>query len=193
MKKNLFVFGAMLLALFSYAGTSNIAVVDLEKVFREYYKSKIAEDQIRRQAGAYRSYLERLNTQLKEAQTNAANARADALNLGLSATERTKAEQRAAAAIRAVSEKRAEIELYSSGRAKDMQKLEADKRNEIMSDIRAELRRRAAAGGYDFVFDVSGKTTNNQPSILLYPEKHDLTREVINSLNRGATGKTGKR
>ena len=86
MKKNLFVFGAMLLALFSYAGTSNIAVVDLEKVFREYYKSKIAEDQIRRQAGAYRSYLERLNTQLKEAQTNAANARADALNLGLSAT-----------------------------------------------------------------------------------------------------------
>lgn len=193
MKKNLFVFGAMLLALFSYAGTSNIAVVDLEKVFREYYKSKIAEDQIRRQAGAYRSYLERLNTQLKEAQTNAANARADALNLGLSATERTKAEQRAAAAIRAVSEKRAEIELYSSGRAKDMQKLEADKRNEIMSDIRAELRRRAAAGGYDFVFDVSGKTTNNQPAILLYPEKHDLTREVINSLNRGATGKTGKR
>lgn len=193
MKKNLFVFGAMLLALFSYAGTSNIAVVDLEKVFREYYKSKIAEDQIRRQAGAYRSYLERLNTQLKEAQTNAANARADALNLGLSATERTKAEQRAAAAIRAVSEKRAEIELYSSGRAKDMQKLEADKRGEIMSDIRAELRRRAAAGGYDFVFDVSGKTTNNQPAILLYPEKHDLTREVINSLNRGATGKTGKR
>lgn len=193
MKKNLFVFGAMLLALFSYAGTSNIAVVDLEKVFREYYKSKIAEDQIRRQAGAYRSYLERLNTQLKEAQTNAANARADALNLGLSATERTKAEQRAAAAIRAVSEKRAEIELYTSGRAKDMQKLEADKRGEIMSDIRAELRRRAAAGGYDFVFDVSGKTTNNQPAILLYPEKHDLTREVINSLNRGATGKTGKR
>ena len=107
MKKALFIFGVALSALLSFAGTSTIAVVDLEKVFRDYYKSKIAEDQIRRQASAYRSYLERLNTQLKEAQSNAANARADALNLGLSASERTKAEERAAAAIRAVSEKRA--------------------------------------------------------------------------------------
>ena len=190
MKKALFIFGVVLWALLSFAGTSSIAVVDLEKVFREYYKSKIAEDQIRRQASAYRSYLERLNTQLKEAQTNAANARADALNLGLSASERTKAEERAAAAIRAVSEKRAEIELYTSGRAKDMQKLESDKRAEIMRDIRAELRRRAASGGYSFVFDSSGRTTNDQPSLLIYPEKHDITAEVINSLNRGAAGKT---
>ncbi len=193
MKKHISILAAFLLSLVSYAGSSDIAVVDLEKVFREYYKSKIAEDQIRRQASAYRSYLERLNTQLKEAQTRASNSRADALNLGLSAAERTKAEQRAAAAIREVSEKRAEIELYTSGRAKDMQKLEADKRGEIMRDIRAELRRRAAAGGYAYVFDSSGKTTNNQAALLIYPEKHDLTREVINALNRGASGKAGKR
>jgi outer membrane protein len=192
MKKSFLISGAILFALCSFAGSVNIAVVDLEKVFREYYKSKIAEDQIRRQATAYRSYLDRLNTQLKEAQNVAANARADALNLGLSASERTKAEQRAASAIRAVSEKRAEIELYTSGRAKDMQKLESDKREEIMRDIRAELSRRAAAGGYDFVFDSSGKTTNNQPAVLIYPEKHDLTREVINSLNRGASGKAAR-
>ena len=192
MKRCIIALAAVLFPLISYAGSSDIAVVDLEKVFREYYKSKIAEDQIRRQASAYRSYLERLNTQLKEAQTKASNARADALNLGLSASERTKAEQRAAAAIREVSEKRAEIELYTSGRAKDMQKLEADKREEIMRDIRAELRRRAAAGGYSFVFDSSGRTTNNQPALLIYPEKHDLTSEVIKALNRGASGKAGK-
>ena len=147
---------------------------------------------IRRQTGIYQNYLERLVKELKDIQSKAANARADALNLGLSASERTKAEQRAAAAIREVSEKRAEIELYTSGRAKDMQKLEADKREEIMRDIRAELRRRAAAGGYSFVFDSSGRTTNNQAALLIYPEKHDLTSEVIKALNRGASGKAGK-
>ena len=191
--KKYFLFLLLVLSVICRAGSANIAVVDLEKVFREYYKSKIAEDQIRRQASAYRSYLERLNTQLKEAQTKAANFRADALNLGLSAAERTKAEQRAASAIREVSEKRAEIELYTSGRAKDMQKLETEKREEIMRDIRAELRRRAAAGGYTYVFDSSGKTTNNQGALLIYPESHDITSEVINALNRGASGKAGKR
>ena len=180
-------FAGMVFPLFS--GECKIAVVDLEKVFREYYKSKIAEDMIRRQAGIYRNYLERLANELKTAQAQAANARADVLNIGLSEAERAKAEKTAAQAIRTVSEKRAEIELYRSGREKDMQKLEADKRKEIMADINAELKKRAAAGGYTYVFDSSGKTTNNQGAILIYPESHDITSEVITNLNRRASSK----
>ena len=186
-------FLSFLLVLFCagtlFAAESKIAVVDLEKVFREYYKSKIAEDMIRRQAEIYRNYLERLANELKSAQNRAANARADALNIGLADAERTKAEKAAAEAIRVVTEKRAEIELYRSGRAKDMQKLEAEKRNEIMADIKAELKKRAAARGYTYVFDSSGKTTNNQGAILVYPASHDITLEVISNLNRRASGK----
>lgn len=171
------------------ASESKIAVVDLEKVFREYYKSKIAEDMIRRQTGIYQNYLDRLVKELKDAQTKAANAKADALNIGLSAKERAKAEKEATEAIRLVTEKRAEIELYRSGRAKDIQKLEDEKRKEIMDDIKAELKKRAASGGYTYVLDSSGKTTNNQSAVLIYPERHDITKEVINSLNRRASGK----
>ena len=171
------------------AGESKIAVVDLEKVFREYYKSKIAEDMIRRQTGVYQNYLERLLRELKDAQTKASNANADAQNIGLSAEERQKAEKAVAEAIRIVSEKRAEIELYRSGRARDIKKLEDEKRSEIMNDISAELKKRAAAGGYSYVFDSSGKTTNNQSALLVFPESHDLTREVISNLNRRASGK----
>lgn len=172
-----------------FAGESKIAVVNLEKVFREYYKSKIAEDMIRRQTGIYQNYLERLVKELKDIQSKAANARADALNIGLSATERAKAEKTAAEAIRKVSEKRAEIELYRSGRAKDVQKIEEEKRTEIMNDIKAELKKRAAAGGYSYVLDSSGKTTNNQSAVLIYPEAHDITKEVISNLNRRASNK----
>ena len=184
----LFLTAAVLVPLLGFAD-SKIAVVNLEKVFREYYKSKIAEDAIRRQAGIYRDYMTKLAKELKAAQETAENARADALNIGLSAAERSKAEKRAAGALRVVTEKRAAIDLYRSGRTKDMQKLEADKRTEIMNDIKAELRKRAAAGGYSFVFDCSGKTTNDQGALLIYPESHDITSEVISNLNRGATSK----
>ena len=188
MKKFFMVFLFLLCAVL-YAAESKIAVVDLEKVFREYYKSKIAEDTIRRQAGIYRDYMNKLANELKAAQETAENARADALNIGLSSAERAKAEKRASEAMRLVSEKRVAIELYRSGRTKDMQKLEADKREEIMNDIKAELRKRAASGGYSYVFDCSGKTTNGQGALLIYPESHNITAEVISNLNRGATGK----
>ena len=39
------------------SGTERIAVVDLDKVFREYYKSRIAEDAIRAQGETCRGYL----------------------------------------------------------------------------------------------------------------------------------------
>lgn len=185
----LLFFTVFVLAASVFADSSKIAVVDLEKVFREYYKSKIAEDMIRRQAGVYRNYLERLANELKSAKAKAENARAEALNLGLSAADRTKAEQAAAQAFRTVSEKQAEIALYRSGREKDMQKLEESKRKEIMDDIKAELKKRAAAGGYTYVFDSSGKTTNNMGAILIYPASHDITSEVINNLNRRASAK----
>ena len=58
-----------------------------------------------------------------------------------------------------------------------------------MSDIMAELKKRTAAGGYTYVFDSSGKTTNNQSALLIFPESHDLTKEVISNLNRRASNK----
>jgi len=65
--------------------------------------------------------------------------------------------------------------------------MENRKRKEIMADIRAEIRRRAAAEGYNFVFDRSGRTMNDQPTLLVSPPKADLTDSVIRELNRTAT------
>ena len=57
-----------------------------------------------------------------------------------------------------------------------------------MADIKAELKKRAAAGGYIYVFDSSGRTVNDQPALLIYPESHDITKEVIRNLNIRSSG-----
>ncbi|WP_187144194.1 OmpH family outer membrane protein [Victivallis vadensis] len=41
------------------------AVVNLEKVFQEYYKSRIAEDAIKQQAEVFRNSMMRLNEELR--------------------------------------------------------------------------------------------------------------------------------
>ena len=66
------------------AGAERIAVVDLDKIFHEYYKSRIAEETIRTQGESYRSYLIQLNDRreklAEEARTAAFNSRNVALS-----------------------------------------------------------------------------------------------------------------
>ena len=78
-----------------------IGVVNLEKIFREYYKSKIAEELIKQQAAGYRNHLSKLEAEHRSLAEAARNAQAAAQNIAVSAVERQKAVERAAAAARA--------------------------------------------------------------------------------------------
>ena len=167
-----------------FSAESRIAVIDLERVFREYYKSRIAEEVIRQQAAAYRTYLARLNEELRKLGETARTAQSNALNIALAPAEKQKVEQEAIAARNAVREKEAEIKLFVDERSADMRRLENTKRAEIMTEIRREVAKRASAEGFEFVFDRSGKTMNDQPALLVYPERCDITNSVLRELNR---------
>ena len=161
-----------------------IGVVDLEKIFKEYYKSKIAEELIKQQAAVYRNHLSKLEAEHRALADAFRKAQAEAQNIAVSAAERQRAEERAASAARAVSAKKAEVELYARERAVDMRALQSKKRAEVLKDIQAQIARSAAVLGYGFVFDYSGRTTNDRSSLLLYPPQRDFTRHVITELNR---------
>ena len=171
------------------AENGRIGVVNLEKIFREYYKSRIAEDAIKQQAEVYRTYLMRLNDQLRTLKEEARAARLNSQNLALSEAERKAAVQNAEAKARQVSQKEAEIELYATEGSASLRKVEQQKREAIMAEIQQEIRRRAAAEGYAFVLDSSGKTMNEQPTLLIYPAATDFTEAVLVELNRTRTKK----
>ena len=174
--------------LFSFdSAAAKIAVVDLEKVFREFYKSRIAEDAIKQQAAAYRKYADRLRAELNQLVNEVRNARGNALNIALSPAEKQKAEQLADEKTKAARAKEAEIKLFLQERGRDMRRLETAKRAAILKEIRNEIRKRAAAEGYDFVLDSSGRTMNDQPTVLYYPESNNITDSIIRELNRTRT------
>lgn len=177
-------------ALAVSAAGQRIAVIDLEQVFREFYKSRIAEEAIRQQAENYRIYLVKLNEQLQQLLEIERTARSNSINYALSGDEQQKAREAAAKAEADVREKRAEIELFIKERGADMRRLEAKKRAEIIDEIKAEAGRRAVAEGFDFVIDRSGRTLNEQPILLYYPPDCDITAAVLRELNRMSTAPT---
>ena len=171
----------------SDCAAAKIAVVDLEKIFREFYKSRIAEDAIKQQAAAYRKYVERLSVELNQLKQEVQTARGKALNIALSPAEKQKAERLVDEKLKAVRAKEAEIKLFVQERSRDMRRMETVKRADILKEIRAEIRKRAIAEGYDFVLDSSGRTMNDQPTVLYYPERNNITDSVIRTLNRTRT------
>ena len=169
-----------------------IGTVDLEKVFREYHKSRAVEEFINQRADAVRTYLNQMREQLKTLRAEMHKHGTNAGNPAMSASELANAKRLADDAIRKVKAKEAEIEVYTSQITREIRELENKKRQEIMADINAEVRRRAAVRGFNFVMDSSGKTLNGQPALVVVPAERDITAEVIRELNRTASIKKVK-
>ena len=163
-----------------------IAVIDLEKVFRNYYKSRIAEETINQRGDAIRNYLAQLDAQLTALRQEANKLAMNASNLALTEADRIKAKNAAVEARKKVKAKETEIELFVSENRREIKELENKKRTEIMADIQRAVSRRATAEGYNFVIDRSGKTLNGQPAVIFYPAKNDITDAVLRELNRTA-------
>ena len=183
--------GLLLLAAFLCAGIAaqaaevqRFAVVNLEKVFREYRKSRIAEDAFKQQAEVYRNYFVKQQGLLVQLRKQAEQLQEEARNPALSEADRSKAGADAVVKAREVAAKEAELKLYAAERLRTMRDAEQKKREEVFADIYKEIDRRAAAEGFTFVLDSSGKTMNEQPTVLRFPASCDLTEAVIRELNR---------
>lgn len=163
-----------------------IAVVNMETVFRQYYKSRIAAQTLRQQSEIYRSYMMTEQDKLKELQKEIAAARDAAQNLALSAADREAQKTLYAEKEREFTAKRAELNRYMLERNRGLSAIEKSKRDEILQDIRDEAAKQAVAAGYSFVLDSSGMTTSGVPAVIYARPSVDLTAKILKALNAAA-------
>lgn len=160
-----------------------IAVVNMETVFRQYFKSRIAADTLRQQSEVYRTYIMAEQDKLREVEKEMNAARDAAQNLALSAAERESKKQLFEAKEQELRQKKAALNRYMVERNRTLSNVEKTKRQEILADIRAEAAKQAVSGGYTFVLDSSGMTTSGIPAVLYAPPTADLTAKILKSLN----------
>ena len=161
-------------------------MVNMETVFRQYFKSRIAADTLRQQSEVFRNYIMAEQDKLRELEKEMATARDAAQNLALSAAEREAKKTLFAEKERELVQKRAALTRYMQERNRTLSRVEQEKRREILGDIRAEAAKQATAGGYTFVLDSSGMTTSGIPAVIYAPPSADLTAKVLKALNATA-------
>jgi outer membrane protein len=185
MMKKFFLTLALLLPLAGFAAETKIAVVDLEEVFNEYYKTRIFVANLKKQAEVFQAYAQKLNESRTKLNEEFKNLRDESQNLALSKAEQENKRVQAQEKYRQMKAKEAELQQYNDSKVEQLKEERAKLRDRILSEIKTEIGKRAALAGYTLVLDKSGKSLSGISIIVYHSPSTDITADIIKELNRG--------
>ena len=188
--KNLF---AAILLLWSVTGITlyaknpsvRIAVIDMNKVFEKYSKTKINESKLKDQSEIFRKYAEELSASIQKLQKEFLKMRTASQNLAYTGAERENMRLNAKEKYMQIQAKKRELERYEQEKRAQLRDQYEKHRSEILKDIASVVNNRSIAEGYTLVLDKSGRSLNNIPLVVYSSGAIDITDSVIKTLNMG--------
>ena len=162
-----------------------IAVIDMNRVFQEYNKTKINEAKLKKQADIYKEYSNQLAQSLNKLRQEFVKLRDDSQNMVYTAAERENRRLNAHEKYRQTAAKEAELREYNRERQKQLRDEYEKLRSSILQDISNVVTEKCLAEGYGLVLDKSGRTLNNIPFVVYSSKMLDITDSVIKTLNMG--------
>ena len=162
-----------------------IAVIDMDRVFQEYNKTRINEAKLKKQAEIYKEYSTQLAQSLAKLRQEFVKLRDDSQNMVYTAAERENRRLNAQEKYRQAAAKEAELREYNRERQKHLRDEYEKLRSSILTDISNVVSAKCLAEGYGLVLDKSGRSLNNIPLVVYSSKMLDITESVIKTLNMG--------
>ena len=162
-----------------------IAVIDMNRVFQEYNKTKINEAKLKKQAEIYKEYSTQLAQSLAKLRQEFVKLRDDSQNMVYTAAERENRRLNAQEKYRQAAAKEAELREYNRERQRQLRDEYEKLRSSILADISNVVSSKCLAEGYGLVLDKSGRSLNNIPLVVYSSKMLDITESVIKTLNMG--------
>ena len=162
-----------------------IAVVDMDQLFLEYYKTKETDAVLKQKYGIHQAWAKKLGEARLKLEREFNVLRDAAQNIALAGIEREKKRKAAEKKLQELKEKETELAQYIQQKTKEYKDLVAKRHKQLLAEIHVKIKQYAVLKGYDFVFDKSGKTMNTIPVIIYSSQQHDITAVILDKLNRG--------
>jgi len=183
--KTLFAFGVVVLLAGSASAQPKIGLIDLQKVFDGYYKTKAADALIQDQKADFLKQKKTLMDQYERAGTDYKKALEESNNQAVSADEREKRKKGAENSLLEVKRLEDQINQFERSAGTTLEEKLRRMRESILDEIRAVVNARAKAGAYTMVLDTASESFNKTPIVLYNNGENDLTSSVLQELNRG--------
>ncbi len=162
-----------------------IAFVDMNKVFDEFYKTKLAQAQLKDQEEEYKKDIEKMMSDYKKLQDRFKQAREESEDRTLSEDARDKRRADAEELLTELREKESTIRRQEESRRRQLADSMKRVRDKLVVEIKEVLSSYAKNQGYLAVLDASGDNLNGVPNILYFEPGRDITGSLIDMLNSG--------
>ena len=167
------------------AAELKIAVIDMQKTFQEYEKTKTIEIKLNQQMEVFKEYSNQLNQQYQNLRKQYESARDDSQNIAYSSAERENKRQKAQQLYESLKLKEQEMTSYSESRKTQIRDMYTKLRGEVVDEIRKAVHNKAVLEGYTVVLDQSGESLNDVGFVIYVRPGLDITDAIIQDLNRG--------
>lgn len=185
----------LLIALFAltaagFAADQKVAVVDLDRVLQEYYKTKIVEANLKRQADVYKDYAQKLMESLTKLQNEFTALRDAAQNIALTDAARESKRLAAQDKYKEIAAKELELRTYNREKQAQLRDDRDRERAVILDDIKKAVENHATLAGFSLVLDKAALSASGMPVILYNSKAIEISEPVLKELNTGkAAGK----
>lgn len=177
---------AALLAVTALATAQDkIAYLDMEKVFEGYYKTVQANIGFEQRKQDFEDRLQILREELNSRISEVRRLEADVKNDLLGEDAREEARRKLQQHFDRYTAIRDEHDRFRQNGMQELQRVRANTEDELVADLIGVVKKFAADNGFTHVIEVTGKTFNRIPVFLVYPEKDDITSDILKLINVG--------
>ena len=183
-----------------WAAESRIVFINMDRAFSEFYKTKLADTQLKEQSGQVLAERKKLTDEYEALQPVCSKLREEAQNTALSEDVRAQKRNAYEEKLVEIRDFEAKIKRFDDTRRKQLDDQSRRMRKRIVDEIMETIQIFARNQMYTAVLDTSGQSLNGVPNVLFVEPRVDITAEVIAALNRGQPaaapadkGSTGKK
>jgi outer membrane protein len=187
MKSMLLALGlAGLLAAPASAQNAKFGVVDLRKVFDNYWKTKQADANLKEEAAGLDKEKKTMVDQFQKDQESYKKKLDTASDSAVSAEEREKRKKAAEEDLLKLREQQNNIEQFDRQARTTLGEKQRRMRDNLLVEIKEVVKAKANAGNYNYILDSAAETINNTPVVLFSSGASDITDDVLAQLNLSA-------
>ena len=187
------ILGLALAALTSSAFAElKMATVDMEKLFNDYYRT----GEVQKEINIERARIQKDNnlrlTAIRGIDDQIQEIRKKVNEAGVGTKEKQDLRKEAAELKQDGIHKERERTEYLERRNRALNERMRKEMLGILDGIRRRVTEQAKAGDYDYILDVSGKTTQGIPFVLHAKDSRDLTEQILTEMNAEAKQASAK-
>lgn len=182
------LFRSLLLASLLAGGAraaDEIAFIDLQEVFKQFYKTQLAQDQIRQQADDIKREREEIEEEVKVMKEAIEVLRTDSRDTALSDEVRANKRDQLEEKLVELQKKEQEMVDFEKLRMQQMEQQNTRMTKKLFDEIHDAVINFAKVKGYAAVIDRSAQSRIGTEAVLYSSPKLDITANVIAALNEG--------